>query len=167
MTCADILIILPSRSSRPRVPVCFSCNRALYTSYIAIGGIVKVEFDIFDSQKRLKKFKSFSFDWSLVMIVSDTFAKWLFSLSGVILWLWLEVLMHLFLFQIERESFFEATKFESMFFVCFVFWKHVLKMSLCSSAFWILRVTLLSVAYLFDAWPLLSPLTTTKVSLCT
>ena len=55
MTCADILIILPSRSSRPRVPVCFSCNRALYTSYIAIGGIVKVEFDIFDSQKRFKK----------------------------------------------------------------------------------------------------------------
>ena len=51
-----------SRSSRPRVPVCFSCNRALYTSYIAIGGIVKVEFDIFDSQKRFKKVKSFSFD---------------------------------------------------------------------------------------------------------
>ena len=70
MTCAHILIILPSRSSRPRVPVCFSCNRALYTSYIAIGGIVKVEFDIFDSQKRFKKLQSFSFDLSLIMTVS-------------------------------------------------------------------------------------------------
>ena len=62
MTCADILINLTSRSSRPRVPVCFSRNREFYTSYIAIGGIVKVEFDIFDSQRRFKKLKSFSFD---------------------------------------------------------------------------------------------------------
>ena len=70
MICAHILIIVPSKSSRPRVPVCFSSNRALYTSYIAIGGIVKVEFDIFDSQKCFKKLKSFSFDLSLIMTVS-------------------------------------------------------------------------------------------------
>ena len=75
MTCADILIILTSRSSRPRVPVCFSCNRALYTSYIATGGIVNVKVDIFDSQKHFKKLKSFSFDLSLVMTVLDTYAK--------------------------------------------------------------------------------------------
>ena len=29
---ALISIILPSRPFRPRAPVCFSCNKALYTS---------------------------------------------------------------------------------------------------------------------------------------
>ena len=81
MTCAHILIILPSRSSRPQVPVCFSCNRALYTSYIATGGIIKVEFDILIHKSILKSLNHFSFDLSLVMTVSDTFTKRLFSLS--------------------------------------------------------------------------------------
>ena len=40
------LIILPSISSRPRVPVS-SAKKALYTSHIVAGGMVKVEFDIF------------------------------------------------------------------------------------------------------------------------
>ena len=39
------------------------------------GGMVKVEFDIFDAQNRFKKLKSFSLDLSLVMTVSDTFTK--------------------------------------------------------------------------------------------
>ena len=47
MTCAHILIIWPSSSSRPPVHVCFGCNKALYSSYITIGGMVKVEFGIF------------------------------------------------------------------------------------------------------------------------
>ena len=82
MTCVHILIILPSRSSKPRVPVCFSCNKALYTSYIATGGMVKVGFDILDSQNCFNKLKIFSFELSLVITVSDTFEKLLFSLSG-------------------------------------------------------------------------------------
>ena len=58
---AFILIVLPSRPFRPRVPVCFSCNEALYTLYIATGRMVKVQFDISDSQNRIKRFKSFGF----------------------------------------------------------------------------------------------------------
>ena len=71
----------------------------------------------------------------------------------------------LMVFQIERESFFEAT---DLFFIYFyLFFKHVLKMSLCSFGFLILRVSLLLVAHFFDAWPLLSLLTTMEVFLCT
>ena len=142
-----MLIILPSRSSRPQVPVCFIYNKALYTSYIAIGGMVKVDFDIFDSQNRFKKLKSFSFDLLLVMTVSDTSAKWLFSLSGgnflTVTW-GSDAFFVLFLFVSVNgfpnsdNQILRRLNFESMLFLLFCFWKNVLKMSLCSSAFWIL-----------------------------
>ena len=47
-----ILIVLPSRPFRPRVRICFSRNKVLYTSYITIDGMVKVDFDISESQNR-------------------------------------------------------------------------------------------------------------------
>ena len=56
MTCAHILILWPSSLSMPPVHVCFGCNKELYSSYIAIGGMVKVEYDIFDSQFFLNVF---------------------------------------------------------------------------------------------------------------
>ena len=49
---ALILIVLPSRPFRPRVRICFSRNKVLYTSYITIDGMVKVDFDISESQNR-------------------------------------------------------------------------------------------------------------------
>ena len=60
-----ILIVLPSRPFRPRVRIFFSCNKALYASYIATGRMVKVQFGISDSQNRLKMFKSFEYDYCL------------------------------------------------------------------------------------------------------
>ena len=75
ITGAQTLLILPHRSSRPRVPVCFSCNKALYTSYTVTGGMVRVDFEVFVSQKRFKKLKSFYFEFSCAITESATFTK--------------------------------------------------------------------------------------------
>ena len=75
ITGAQSLVILPSRSSRHRVPVCFDCNKALNTSCTVTGGMVRVDFEVFDSQKRFKKLKSLDFDSSFAITESATFAK--------------------------------------------------------------------------------------------
>ena len=67
--------LFPSRSSRPLVPVCFSCNQELYTLYTVIGGMIRVDFNFFESQKRFNKLKSFDFDLSFVITLSATFVK--------------------------------------------------------------------------------------------
>ena len=75
ITGAQSLIIFPSRSSRPRLPVCFSCSKALCTSYTVTGGIVRVDFEVFDSKKRFQKIQSFDFDLSFAVTESVTFAN--------------------------------------------------------------------------------------------
>ena len=108
----------PSSPYRPHVPVCFSCNKALYTSYTVICRRIRLEFKVFDSQKRFNKLQTFDFDLSFVIILSlsATFVKCLFNLTGdvtlAVIWgfdvaLFVRIFMA---FQTDRESFFEATK---------------------------------------------------------
>ena len=75
ITGAQILMLLQSGSFRPRVPVCFSCSKALYTSHTVTGRMVRVDFEVFDSQKCFKKLKSLDFDSSFAITESATFAK--------------------------------------------------------------------------------------------
>ena len=51
ITCAQNVRIVPSRLSRPRVPDCFSCCKALYASYTVTGEMVRAVFEVFESQK--------------------------------------------------------------------------------------------------------------------
>ena len=75
ITGAQILMLLQSGSFRPRVPVCFSCSKALYTSHTVTVGMLGVDFEVFDSKKRFRKLHSFDFDLSLSITMSATFAK--------------------------------------------------------------------------------------------